>query len=407
MTRATDIEQVDVWRDGQRVGTLERTTTGSVFSYDADFFARHRDEPGGIAVHLPYGRERTETRGVNLHPFFAGMLPEGLRLRALVERIKTSEDDLFSLLVAAGGDTVGDVFVVPVGQPVELEATPPRGWKPEEVSFAELFEESLAHTGSGSAEPLVPGVQEKVSASRITFPVAGRRGDASLLKLNPADKPRLVENEAFFMRMARSCGIEVADTKLVSDRSGASGLLVRRFDRVRMGERLERIHLEDACQFLNRYPADKYRIPCSEIAEGIAELAAAPIPEVTKFLRLVAFSYVIGNGDLHAKNVSLLASGVGGGLLLSPAYDLLSTLPYGDTKMALRFEGRDDNLKRAHFLAFGSRYGAPPAAVERMLDALCKKAAPWLDRLQEIGLDQRKTAHLRQTMEKRLADLTA
>ena len=47
-----------------------------------------------------------------IHPFFAGLLPEGVRLRALVRRVKTSEDDLLSLLVAAGADCIGDVAVV-------------------------------------------------------------------------------------------------------------------------------------------------------------------------------------------------------------------------------------------------------------------------------------------------------
>jgi serine/threonine-protein kinase HipA len=48
-------------------------------------------------------------------PFFAGLLPEGARLVALITRLKTSAADEFSLLVAVGGDTIGDVRVLPEG----------------------------------------------------------------------------------------------------------------------------------------------------------------------------------------------------------------------------------------------------------------------------------------------------
>lgn len=401
--RPVEVEVADVWREGVRVGTISRTRAGSVFEYTEEFYDRHRDQPdGGVAVHLPIQQRRHETHGANLHAYFAGLLPEGLRLRALVASVKTSADDLLSLLLAVGKDTVGDLVVVPQGESPAPDERP-RPLRLEEVSFTELFEESLAATG---LEPVVPGVQEKVSASMISFPIPGvASGVGHILKLNPPDKPRLVENEHFFMRMAADCGLRVAKVHLVHDREGQAGLLVDRFDRARRAKKVRRIHQEDACQFLNLYPADKYRISIREIAEGIQEAAAAPVPDIANLLRLVAFSYAICNGDLHAKNVSLLADGPRGSLRLSPGYDLLSTLPYGDSKMALPFEGRDDNLRRAHFVAFGERFGVRPAATEAILDRLCAAASPWLDRLPEVGLSERKTRHLRATMEKRLRDL--
>lgn len=406
MRRPIDVQVADVWRESTRVGTITRTASGSIFEYTEEAFAAHAAEPGGVALHLPWHRRRTETRGANLHSYFAGLLPEGLRLRVLVSRIKTSADDLLSLLIAAGADTVGDLSVLPQGAPLPSQPSA-SAWKPGDVVFAEVLAESLAAMGAGSAEPTVPGVQEKISASTISLPLRPAGRGAFILKVNPADKPRLVENEAFFMAMARACGLRTANARLVCDREGNPGLLVERFDRSwdRGGKRLRRIHQEDACQFLDRYPADKYRIHCAQIAEGLQEFAAAPIAEVARFLQLLAFSYLIANGDLHAKNVSLLADGPRSGFRLSPAYDLLSTLPYGDTRMALPFEGRDDNFRRAHFVAFGTRFGVKPPATERMLDLLCEKAGPWLERLDEIGLEPRQTAHLRRTMAKRIEQL--
>ncbi|MGA9522995.1 MAG: HipA domain-containing protein [Myxococcaceae bacterium] len=250
-------------------------------------------------------------------------------------------------------------------------------------------------------------MQEKVSASMISFPVQiAQRREAHILKLNPPDKPRLIENEAFFMVMARACGLEVARTRIVRDRENNPGLLVTRFDRSWMKEekRLVRLHQEDACQFLNRYPADKYRISCREIAEGLS-VCAAPIAERARFIRLIAFSYLIANGDLHAKNVSVAALGPGRSLKLSPAYDLLSSLPYGDRRMALKVEGRDDNLAGRYFLPFGERVGVKAAAVRKILEDLHARSEPWLERVPEIGLDERRTADLMRVMRKRREEL--
>ena len=58
-----------------------------------------------------------------------------------------------------------------------------------------------------------------------------------------------------------------------------------------------------------------------------------------EFVRRLVFSVLIGNGDMHLKNWSLLYPD-GRTPLLSPAYDFVSTVPYipGDS-LALSFGG--------------------------------------------------------------------
>ena len=377
--------EADVYRGDELAGRIARTKHGSIFEYDPSF-------RGEVAFCMPREQGRFETRGVNLHTFFAGLLPEGLRLSALVKRVKTSKDDLLSLLIAAGTDCVGDVSVVPVG-------TKPRDAAPaldlralSEVSFAEVLEGSL-----GSAdEASLPGVQEKVSAAMISLPVRSRR--ASILKLNPPRVPRLVENEHFFMSAARDCGLDVAETRLVHDRDGVSGLVVTRFDR----RDRERLHQEDACQLLDVYPADKYRLSVRDVMASL-EVCSAPTIERLELLRLVAFSYLIGNGDLHGKNVSVRV--VDGRVELTPGYDLLSTLPYGDAHMAMKLDGRDARLRRATFIAAGERFDLRRRAVEAALDELVDAIEPAYARLAEIGFDARKTRALEKALRERAAAL--
>jgi serine/threonine-protein kinase HipA len=398
----------DVYRSGVKVGRIVRTSKGSRFEYEEAFFQSHSRGPGGIAVHLPYSQQLVETSGVNLHTFFAGLLPEGLRLKALVTRTKTSEDDLLTLLVAAGADCVGDVSVAPEGRP-PAETSPSVDVTQIEGSvFAELLRRSLGYD-LDRAEPSVPGVQEKISAVKASFPIRGSRGPrAYLLKLNPSDKPSLIQNEEFFMKMGRACGLEVANARIVRDKTGAAGLLVERFDRVSggSGTGLAGLHQEDACQLLDRYPADKYRVTSAEIA-GALSVCSAPVVEVARFIRLSAFSYLIGNGDLHAKNVSVLWAAAGEQAALSPAYDLLSTLPYGDNHMAIKLDGRDDNLRRRTFVEFAQRFGVRELACTAILDEIVETSPTWIDRVEEIGLPVKKVQHLREVMKKRRQDLSA
>lgn len=405
-------EQIaDVYKEKAFVGKITRTIKGSVFEYDKTYL-EHAGADGGIAYNLPCSQQRYETFGVNLHTFFAGLLPEGLRLEALTRSVKTSKDDLLSLLMASGTDCVGDISIVKEGeQLVELAPdidTPHLG----EVSFAELFKESISYETAADGivdEISLPGIQDKISANLISFPVTTKRKNKEyILKLNPSDKPLLVENEHFFLRMADDCGIETARSEIVFDKKNESGLLVERFDRIFTSNQSHprKVHQEDACQFLDRYPADKYtQINCRMIAEGIEKFCAAPIVEIAKLLRLIAFSYLIGNGDLHAKNVSIYTSHLTNRTELTPAYDLLSTLPYGDNRMALKFEGRDDNLKRSDFVAFGKRHGVNEGVVISMLNELCEKTMGWSKRVGEIGLSAKKTKHLTSTMQKRCSDL--
>jgi serine/threonine-protein kinase HipA len=403
---ARSTEVLDVFKGHEHVGALSRTRSGARFQYQAAYVEHHTgDIARAIAFTLPVRREPYEIHGTNLHPFFAGLLPEGLRMRALVRATKTSEDDLFTLLVASGCDTVGDVAVSSAGTPLKERAPLADTTQLGQSSFRELLQESLRYEDAASVpDATIAGVQPKVSAAMISFPVRARDlRRAYILKLTPTDLPRLVENEAFFMQLAKSAGIEVARTRLVRDREQQTALLVERFDRVPGPDgQLQRLHQEDACQLLDRYPADKYRVSLRDIAEGL-EICAAPIPSRLGLLRLQAFSYLIANGDLHAKNISVYCPGHD--ILLTPAYDLLSTLPYGDQTLALGIEGRDAKLKRQHFLSFAERIGLRQHAVAQMLTTLCDRVEPAIARLAEIGFTDKQTEHLARSMRARCSDL--
>ncbi len=402
-----EVLELEVLRGEDRVGTLTRTKAGARFLYDPEYAAANSEHKhGAIAFKMPVRVEPFDVRGINLHPFFAGLLPEGLRLNSLVREVKTSEDDLFSLLAAAGTSTVGDVWVrSPLAE--EGEASPlVDSRKLANLSFEEVLEASLVG-GKSRDSRSISGVQPKVSAAMISIPLRTRSKQREyILKLTPKSHARLAENEFFFMQLARSLRLPTAKADLVHDKYGNSGLLVERFDRVplepgKAGPPV-RLHQEDACQLLNRYPSEKYRISLRQISDAL-ELCSAPTIERYRLIQLYALSYAIGNGDLHGKNVSVQT--VGKKIALTPIYDLLSTHPYGDDSMALKMDGRDKKLKRSEFVAFGARIGVSKIATEKMLDSIVVAVARSLPRLGEIGMDQRKTKQLDRVMRVRMTEL--
>lgn len=386
-----------VYKDLELVGTLTRTPEGTEFRYLDGVSS-------SLATGLPVSEKLVRTGGGSVHPFFANLLPEGFRLTALRNRLKTSLDDHLSMLLAVGHDVVGDVCVVNAGDQPWRSGPSVEAQVAQDSNFRALLEESCLGQFS---EPVFAGVQDKISGQMISFPVRGRSESRDyILKLNPPDKPTLVHNEHFFLGMARACGLSVPDHRILVDASGAQGLLIQRFDRLyaKMSAEPIRLHLEDGCQLTNRYPAAKYSVQTRELASAILDHAAAPAITGLRFLELLAFSYVIANGDMHAKNFSLLwEPGTGAGL--APVYDMVSTLPYGDDSMALPLEGRDKNWKRRDLLALAKFMGIPDKAVHRCLEKLLLRAQPWVARVPEAEFPARVTAHVQREMQKRIQDM--
>ncbi len=392
------VERAIVLKAGTRAGSLLRRTDAVVFTYDRDYVDGGGD---AVATTLPVTPSPVVTHAPGaLPPFFSGLLPEGRRLAALRLAAKTSADDEVTLLLAVGGDTVGDVQVVPDGEaPAETEPRVSAGdWG--EVRFRDLFAASVGDARAVDRVAL-PGVQDKVSARMINVPVA--LGNARfILKLDPPEFPHLVANEAFFLSAARRSGVESAEAEVVRDAAGASGLLLRRFDRAEDSSgRVVSLAQEDACQVIGRYPADKYRVTTEEVIKALAGVCQASSVAAFTLLKQAIFAYLTCNGDAHAKNFSVRRLPAGE-WRVTPAYDLSSSHPYGDTTMALSINGRNrEDFDRSDILALGGAVGLRPRAVERAVDELRERVDLWIAEVDRLPFDDRRIHKLRRAIEYR------
>ena len=388
--RDAAIRVADVYVNDALVAKLIRDDNSTTLRYLGD-------EPIRISFAMPPGSDVTSPAG-SIPPFFAGLLPEGFRLTALLRGAKLSTDDHFGLLLAVGADCIGDVSVVAEGESLPAISSTPRDLDVSQVSWDELVADRLGPDSRDLDRVGIAGVQPKVSATdmiTVFDPFA-------ILKFSPADLPRLAENEAFFMDMARSCGLATSRTKLFHDRDGRAALLVARFDRHKQRRHYRKVHVEDSCQFLGRYPADKYDLTYNAIADGIARFASAPPVAVLELVELIAFSSLIGNGDLHAKNISLWRRPGTEIVGLSPIYDLVSTIAYrGNDRMALAIDGRDDGIRRRDLVDFAVRHDVGTRALNRRLDRMCDNAPAFADRVDEIGYDERISERLRRELLRR------
>ncbi|WP_175935353.1 type II toxin-antitoxin system HipA family toxin [Corynebacterium sp. Marseille-P4321] len=372
----------DVYRNGALVGHFTKTGQGVVeFEYlkSAEF---------PIATSLPLDGGPYVGAAGALPPFFTNLLPEGRRLSALKRHVKASLDDELALLLEVGADTIGDIQIVRHG------GTPAR--TPATISLDGELDFTRALTEVGIADPVaVPGVQDKASARTIAAPVAGA-GTEFILKVSPPEFPKLVENEAACFAVARGAGFPLAKTQLLHDVRGRAGLLVTRFDR----HEGERLHVEDAAQVMGLYPSAKYDPAMEEVAAALKAVSSSPVLTARSIAFQVALAWLTGNGDLHAKNLSVIWRN--GAVVPAPIYDIPSTVPYGDATMALSVQGKKDNISARIFIAFCQEIGLPRKAAERVIELALKATEGAPEQIIEATeFDPRRSRDLRRVLQRR------
>ena len=336
-----DVSVLTVHLHGEPIGTLTHLgSERSIFSFH-DAYIDSDDRPTlSLNFKDRYGDLITEFRPTKrkLAPFFSNLLPEGPLRRYLSELAGIHEQREFFLLWVLGRDLPGAVTV----EPANSEAWPSVG------PLDESHDASTANTHENALRFSLAGVQLKFSAitdvtGGLTIPASGV-GGGWIVKLPSQQYRGVPENEFSMMTLARMIGINVpvidlVDVKAIGnlpsgvDRLGDKAFIIERFDRRDDGSA---VHIEDFAQVYGVYPEDKYKkASYRNIASVIA--TESDHADVAEFIRRLTFNTLIGNGDMHLKNWSLIYPDQRRARL-SPAYDFVSTLPYmpGD-QAALNF----------------------------------------------------------------------
>lgn len=368
-----------VFLHGKPIGTLSLLAGDQIiFAFKEDYISNTQRDTlslsfksmqGGLITAVKPSRRRLPT-------FFSNLLPEGSLREYLAKTAGISDKREFFLIKQLGVDLPGAVAIrssndnlQPVPQLKDTHSSESTSKAPLRFSLA--------------------GVQLKFSAIRnatggLTIPAEGM-GGSWIVKLPSVTFDKVPENEFNMMRLAGQIGIQVPKTELVplQNISGlpagigglkGNALAIQRFDRAADGSA---VHIEDFAQIFRVYPENKYdKANYKNLAEVI--FAESGLEDILEFIRRLVFSTLIGNGDMHLKNGSLIYPDRKQAKL-APAYDLLSTIPYiNDAETALNLVKEKDmhglSFARLSHFAAKARLPEKPVAqvaretIERFLD---------------------------------------
>jgi serine/threonine-protein kinase HipA len=330
-------EHLIAFAEGLVMGTITQTKGGRLtFLYSDEWPASAGPYP--LSVSIPLAHEQQGQR--KIERFLWGLLPDNeIVLGQWARKFHVSPRNVFGLIANVGEDCAGAVQFV---RPERLDAV--RSGAPSEVQWLDeagvadrlrvLRQDQsawrVAHdTGQFSLAGAQPKTALLLENGRWGVP-SGRMPTTHILKPPTGEFDGHAENEHFCLELARSFNLPVSNSEIRRFEDQIA-IVIERYDRVRTGGTIRRVHQEDICQAMGLPPTRKYQGDggpgVHEIAELLTTFSTAPVEDTKTFVGAIAFNWLVAGTDAHAKNYALLL-GSESRIRLAPLYDLASALPY-------------------------------------------------------------------------------
>ena len=323
---------------GARAGTLTQDRHGRIrFTYDDDYM----DDPAATPLSSTLPLTAATHAGRAIIAYLTGLLPDNRDvLDRWGARFRVSANNPFALLEHVGEDCAGAVQFVRFERVNELE--------PGTVNWVEVAQigerirqlrvdpTSWLGPDDRSGHFSLAGAQAKFAILRD----GDRWGDpsgamATTHIVKPTTGPFVDQHldEHLCLSAAAGAGLLTVHSEII-DFAGEPAVVITRFDRFRGEgtERAIRVHQEDFCQALSVMPERKYQSDGGPGPADLFRLVRTIMPGMAgddacmQLVDSLAFNWLIGGSDAHAKNYSLLMSGRA--VRLAPLYDLTSIFPY-------------------------------------------------------------------------------
>lgn len=254
---------------------------------------------------------------------------------------------------------------------------------PQFISLNDLeytAEEQRREAYNRATKMSIQGVQPKLSAVLNTkegkFEIVDT-GGKYILKPQHQLYPKMPENEDLTMKLAKKIGLVVPLHGLVWSKDGTLTYFIKRFDRK---GRNEKVPIEDFAQLSGLSRDTKYNFSLEKVVKIIDDYCTFPAIEKLTLFKLVIFSYLVGNEDMHVKNLSIITEN--NKVTLSPCYDLVnSTIEYikQDEEIALPLMGKKKHLTRNNLVDyFGvERCKLTPKSIDNVMETIFSAVDKW------------------------------
>lgn len=206
----------------------------------------------------------------------------------------------------------------------------------------------------------------------------------------PQDRWSHPRVEHAFLGLAHTCGLSVADSKLVTV-GGKDVLMVRRFDRDKTDHGYRRHRMVSALTLLKSedVPAAKKDWSYLLLADEIRRASVSPEADLRELYKRMCFNAMVSNLDDHPRNHALLAKD--DGWRLSPAYDLTPTVSIAQDSRLLAMEcglmGRLANKK--NLLTACNRFLLKEDEARQIIDEMVKTIqSEWDSCLRRAGASE-------------------
>lgn len=386
---------LDVFVNDRKIGALGESGDVWRFEYDPAW----AEAEDGFDLSPALARSMlSHTDGASIRPvqwYFDNLLPEeGLRT-VLSKEAGIAQADAFGLLAYFGAESAGSLVLRPPGRPAAAKAglrelpDPILQQRIVDLPRLSLTHDAPKHMSLAGAQHKLPVIYRH---EKLYEPEPGEIS-THILKPNHQgeDYPGSVINEYFVMRLAEAIGLNVP--KVHRHYCPSAVYIVDRFDRIERNGSMQRLHMIDACQLLNKARNFKYAEANVEtLAQAIGHVRTRTPARLWLFQWLL-FNALTGNSDNHLKNISFMVSADGIGI--SPGYDLLSTAVYTttafaqgratwpDTALALPLPGARtySEITRLAVLEAGHILGLNQATARRELDRMVRGFIAEADKL--------------------------
>lgn len=374
------VRELAVLIGGELAGVLTQDPQ-TRFRYDKDYAGRPDATP--LSISMPLSPQTF--RQANTLPWIDGLLPDNQQVRERwAQQFGVPATNPFALLAHMGKDCPGAVQIC---LPDQVASFGDRAGDLLPLTDSQIGQR-LATLRGDASNWTAPSERWSLGGAQSKFALARAQGHwneaTGAAATTHIFKPGVEGfrshglNEHLTMQSARQLGIRVAATSY-QEFDGEPAVVVTRYDRIVGEQGVVRIHQEDTCQALGVNRGKKYEEQGGPGAAQIIDLlqAVATPADVWRFVESLAFNYLTGASDGHAKNHSLLLAGTQ--TRLAPLYDLSSSLPYDTTgpdpglrslAMAIGGERRFGEVTAANFDRLARRASIPPERLRSRVDQL-------------------------------------